>query len=174
MIDFAGIPSYLVRDIQAEINRNPTVIKWREAQRKYQASGKYLEAIKIARMLDEVEEKVKEGMLMRSTTMGKLYDGMAPEDVERINVACNSIILMSDLIETQVMEMNEVVKKYHPEYKVEMYDRFIQVGKEAKEQLAFMSKWSNNLYQIKFGDVADNMMDMVKSKVRKLLRQSKQ
>lgn len=171
MIDFSGIPNYLRQDIQDEINRNPTVIKWREAQRKYQASGRYLEAIKIAKMLDEVEENVKEGMLMQSTTMGKLYEGMTPEDIEKVNVACNSIILMSDLIETQVMEINEVVKKYRPDSRVYMYDRFVEVGKEAKEQMAFMSKWSNNLYQIKFGDVADNMMDMIKSKVKKLLRQ---
>lgn len=171
MIDFTGIPSYLVRDIQAEINRNPTVIKWREAQREYQSRGKYIEAMNIARMIEEVEENVKEGMLMKSTTMGKLYEGMTPEDIEKINVACNSIILMSDLIETQVIEMNEVVKKYHPDSRVYMYDRFVEVGKEAKEQLAYMTKWTNNLFQIKFGETADNMMDMVKNKVKKLLRQ---
>lgn len=174
MIDFTGIPSYLVRDIQDEVNRNPTVIKWREAQREYQSRGKYIEAMNIARMIEEVEEGVKNGMLVRSTTMSKIYEGMKPEDIEKVSIACNSIILMSDLIETQVIEMNEVVKKYHPEYRVDMYDRFVQVGKEAKEQMAYMTKWTNNLYQIKFGDIADNLMDMIKSKVKKLLRQCKQ
>lgn len=171
MIDYTGIPLYLKEDIQREIARNPNVVKWRESQRQYQREGKFIEAMKIAKMLEEVEEGVKNGMLIKYERMGKLYKKMTPEDVEKVNVACNSIILMSDLIETQVIEMNEVIKKYQPESRVEMYDRFVELGKEAKEQIDYMTKWTNNLYQIKFGDVADNMMEMIKSKVNKLLRQ---
>lgn len=171
MIDLTGLPLHLQQDIETEINRNPSVIRYREAQRDYQRRGKFLEAMKIGRMLAEVEEGVKNGMMVKQEKMGNLYKSMTPEDVEKVNTACNIIIMLSDIIETQVIDMNQVVKKYNPGYRVEMYDRFVQVGKEAKEQLAYMAKWTNNLFQIKFGDVADDLTEMITNKVRKLLRQ---
>lgn len=170
-MDLTGLPLHLQRDIEHELNTNPTVIKYRQAQQEYQKRGKYLEAIKIAKMLAAVEEGVKRGLFAKYERVGDMYKGMEKEDIEKVGIACNTIIMLSDIIETQVMEMNQVVKKYHPYSRIEMYDKFAELGEAAKEQLAFMTRWSNNLYQIKFGDVADDLTEIITNKVRKLLRQ---
>ena len=170
MIDLTGLPLQVQRDIEREINRNPTVIKYRESQRDLQKRGKFLEAMRIGAMLADVEESVKQGMMVRQKRMGEIYKSMTPEEIETVNTACNTIIMLSDIIETQVMEINQAVKKHYPDYRVVMYDRFVELGKEAKEQMRYLASWTNNLYQIKFGDVADELTEMITNKVRKLLR----
>lgn len=174
MINLTGLPLQVQQDIEHEINRNPSVVQYREAMRDYQKRGKFLEAMRIGAMLAEVEEKVKQGMMVKHERMGNIYKSMTSDEIETINTACNTIIMLSDIIETQVMEINQTVKKHFPDYRVDMYDRFVQIGREAKEQLRYMTAWTNNLYQIKFGDVADELTEMITNKVRKLLRKVSQ
>lgn len=71
---------------------------------------------------------------------------MSPEDREYINTCTNAIILICDMIETFTMDFNQVLKKYHPDYRLEMYDKIMQVGKEAKAHVKFMSECTDNVY----------------------------
>ena len=88
--------------------------------------------------------------------MQSLMSDMSPEDREYINTCTNAIILICDMIETFTMDFNQVLKKYHPDYRLEMYDKIMQVGKEAKAHVQFMSECTDNVYQCSGAATAGN------------------
>lgn len=170
MVELRELPLHVQEDVRKAINTNPQVIALKQKQVELYKRGKFVEALDIAKTIEKITQNVVDGICTQRTSLGEIFKEMSQEDIERANVACNTIIMLSDIIETQSMELNQVLHKYRPDMDVDMYDRFAMLGKEAKEQMAFMSKFTNNLYQVKFGDVADNLCEMITNKVRKLLR----
>ena len=98
---------------------------------------------------------------------------MSEEDREEINVLTNSIIMLCDLVETFTMDCNEILKKYHPDYRIEMFDKVSECGKAAKAQVDFMSKSTDMVYQCAFAEDADKITEMVRNKVKAFIRKLK-
>ena len=95
---------------------------------------------------------------------------MSEEDREKMNIYTNAIIFLCDIIETLSIESDEILKKYHPDYNLEMFNKISQVGKEAKSHVKFMSDNTDMIYQISFADEADDISELLFNKVKSFIR----
>lgn len=145
-------------------------------QKKLQAlkAYNYVEVSRLAKLIKEVEIRVINEYLSNyegeAVRMDSLMVDMSEEDREKMNIYTNAIIFLSDIIETLSIESDQILKKYHPDYNLEMFNRLIQLGKEAKNHVKFMSENTDMVYQVSFADGADDITELLMNKVKAFIR----
>lgn len=145
-------------------------------QKKLQAlkAYNYVEVARLAKLIKEVENRVINEYLANyegeAVRMDSLMVDMLEEDREKMNIYTNAIIFLSDMIETLSIESDQILKKYHPDYNLEMFNRLIQLGKEAKNHVKFMSENTDMVYQVSFADGADDIAELLMNKVKAFIR----
>lgn len=171
------LPADVVAQMKKAINDDKKVKDLKEQWCELVKFGQYAQALQIRRILDGLEGKVINEYLSRykgeAERMDRLMQDMPDSDREEMNVNVNVIIFLCDQMESLVMECNSILKRHHPEYRLEMFDRLTEVGKEAKEHVRFMSEVTEMMYQTNFGDYADDMTEMVMNKARAFIRKMK-
>lgn len=171
------LPEDVVERMKETIRSDSQMIALKNKHMAYIRSRQYAKAIELKRKMRKIEERViceyLEHYEGETESMANLMNEMSPEDRDTINVCTNAIILICDMIETFSMDFNQVLKKYHPDYRLEMYDKIMSVGKEAKSHVKFMSECTDNIYQCSFADSADDITELVRNKARSLIRKVK-
>ena len=115
------------------------------------------------------EEYLRQNAVYRKRVVD-FKKNMSDEDQEILSINSNMVILLADMLETSVMNINEVFHRNNPEWRVEMFDNLKKLSRECADQIKWMSKETDDFYQNTFADVADNITEMVKNKVKSLLR----
>lgn len=168
------LPEDVVAEMRRMINEDSQMVALHNKKAQMIRAHRYADAMKITSDMKRIEACVineylanYEGEVKR---MDNLMGGMSEEDIDTINTCTNSIIFLSDMIETFVMDANEILKKYHPDYRIEMFDKLTQLGKEAHNQIKFMSDCTQSQFQVCFADSADDITELVRNKVRSFHR----
>jgi hypothetical protein len=168
------LPPEVVAEMKRMISEDPQMAPLISKKNTLIRNRQYVKAMEISRLIKSIEDKVVKEYLEKyegqTEQMGKLMEEMNDEDRENINVYTNSIIFFCDMIETLAMETDSILKKYHPDYRIEMYDKIIELGKEAHGQVKFMSDNTDSVYQVSFADSADNITTLVLNKVKSFIR----
>lgn len=137
-------------------------------------SHKYVEASRLSALIKEVEERTINTYLSnyggQTERMDNLMKDMPDEDRELLNVYTNAIIFLCDMIESLSIDSDQILKKHHPEYRIEMFDKISQIGKEAKAHVKFMSENTNMVYQVSFADGADDISELLLNKVKAFIK----
>ena len=173
-LKITDLPESVRMEIQHAINQDDKMFALKIAKAEAIKSKSYVKAMEISRMIDFIEKEVTEKWLSKSqkeqVEMRTLLLNMPDDERHRMNVYVTGIIMLCDLIETYQMDAEAILNKYHPESRIVMYDKFKEVAKEAKEQVRYMGKVTELLYQEKFGDCADNLNTMVYNKVNSFIK----
>lgn len=171
------LPTDVVEKMRKAINEDAQMIALENKRSTLLMSRQYMKAMELKKKMKAIEDRVINEYLRnyegQAERMDNLLEGMDKEDKESINVCSNAIVLLCDMIETFSIDFNEILQKYHPDYRLEMYDKIIQLGKEAKGQVKFMSECTDSLYQYSFADSADDITELLRNKVRSLIRKIK-
>lgn len=174
-ITIQDLPQGVQRKMRDAIRRDPSFM---ELSGKWSAlikAGQYARASQIKKKMDRIENEtirlyIKEYVHTTSEPMINLLKEMSVDDVEQWNVNVNAIILLCDMVETLVSECNQTLHKYHPDFRLEMFDHINHLGDAVHQQVKFMSNCTNMMYQTNFGDAADNIYEMVMNKCRAFSR----
>lgn len=174
-ITIDDLPKGVQKNLRDSIRRDKKFMEVSEEWSNLIKSGQYVRAMKVKKLMDEIENKtlalyVKEYVRENSEPMINLLKEMSVEDVEEWNVNVNAIILLCDMVEILVSECNQTLHKYHPDYRLEMFDKIDELGEEVHNQVKFMSACTSMMYQTNFGDAADNIFEMVMNKSRAFSR----
>ena len=134
----------------------------------------YVEVSRLAKLIKEVETRVINNYLAnykgQSERMDTLMADMSDEDRENMNIYTNTIIFLCDMIEILSSDSDQILKKYHPDYNIEMFNKIIQVGEEAKNHIKFMSENTDMIYQVSFANGADDISELLMNKVKAFIR----
>lgn len=134
----------------------------------------YIEVTKLSQQIKEIETRVINSYLAKykgqAERMDLLMTDMKPEDWENMNIYTNAVIFLCDMIETLTMESEQILRKYHPDYKIEMFDAIVRLGKEAHAQVKFMSDNTDSVYQINFANGADDITELLLNKTKAFIR----
>lgn len=134
----------------------------------------YVGMARCQHQLQEMKHSIEEEYLRQNAVYRKrvvdFKKNMSDEDQEILSINSNMVILLADMLETSVMNINEVFHRNNPEWRVEMFDNLKKLSRECADQIKWMSKETDEYYQNTFADVADNITEMVKNKVKSLLR----
>lgn len=176
-ITINDLPQDVVERMRLAIREDSQMIALGKKYAEYIKYKQYTKAVELSWKMQDIEDRVIREYLERyqgeTESMGNLIKEMSPEDRDTINVCTNAIILICDMIETFTMDFNQILKKYHPDYRLEMYDKMIQLGREAKSHVKFMSDCTDEIYQCSFADSADDITELVRNKARSLIRKVK-
>lgn len=164
------LPCEVVDEMRRMINEDKQMVALKQKKNELIKGRRFIESMKLSQMMKDIENRVINQYLSeyegQAERMDSLIKDMTEEDREDMNTYTNSIISLADMMETFVMEINQLLKKYHPDYRLEMFDKLTQLGKEAKGQVKFMSEATDMNFQCVFADNADNLTMLVLNKVR--------
>ena len=138
-ITIDDLPLGVQRQMRDSIRKDSAFMELSGAWAELIKTGQFARAAILKKKMDQIEDEtlrlyIKEYVHSTSEPMMNLLKEMNVDDVEQWNVNVNAIILLCDMIETLVSECNQTLHKYHPDFRLEMFDRLGELG-EVHEQL---------------------------------------
>ena len=168
------LPADVVEQMKNGIREDPQMQILLQKKNQALRSRNYLEVSRISKLINNIEVKVINEYLSQykgqSDRMDSLMTNMSEVDRENMNIYTNAIIFLCDMIETLSSDSDQILKKYHPDYNIEMFYKIIQLGNEAKNHIKFMSENTDIVYQISFADDADDISELLMNKVKAFIR----
>lgn len=168
------LPPDVVEQMREAIRKEPQMQSLQQKKLQALKAYNYVEVSRLAKLLKDVENRVINDYLAnykgQSERMDSLLTDMSEEDRESMNVYTNAIIFLCDMIETLASDSDQILKKYHPDYYLEMFDKITQLGQEAKNHVKFMSDNTDMVYQVTFADKADDISELLMNKVKAFIR----
>lgn len=168
------LPDDVVEQMKKGIREEPQMQVLLQKKSQALKDYNYVEVSRLAKLIKEVETRVINNYLAnykgQSERMDTLMADMSDEDRENMNIYTNAIIFLCDMIEILSSDSDQILKKYHPDYNIEMFNKIIQVGEEAKNHIKFMSENTNMIYQVSFANGADDISELLMNKVKAFIR----
>ena len=168
------LPKSIQDKLSEVIELNSAIKALRLNFEKYRQKKDYVGMARCQHQLQEKKHSIEEEYLRQNAVYRKrvvdFKQNMSDEDQEILSINSNMVILLADMLETSVMNINEVFRRNNPEWRVEMFDNLTKLSRECAEQIKWMSKETDDFYQNTFADIADNITEMVRNKVKSLLR----
>lgn len=170
------LPKSIQDKLSETIELNPAIKSLRLKLEKCRQKMDYVGMARCQHQMQQLRHYVEEEYMKQNLAFRKMLsdfkNNMSDDDQEILAVNSNMVILLADMLETSVMEINEVFTRNNPAWRVEMFDRLQALGRECADQIRWMSKETDEYYQNTFADVADNITLMVRNKVKSLLRRT--
>lgn len=178
MIDIKDVPSEQLNRIREVFNESPAVQRLRVQQGLLIHSGKYVEAANIGKQLEALyQETVYKTLKEASDECERMdmYTLSLPDEVkERIIVLGIAIFMCCDMIESAVMDIDDILAKYEDDMHLEMFNDLIKLKELAKGKIEFLSKNSDYMKDFVWGDRCDDMYEMLRNKAAFLVRKQKE
>lgn len=125
---------------------------------------------KIAKREQATLEKYLEQCEWEIKSFEKLQEDMPRKDAHLLNVYSIALIMLSDLIETFIIEANQILKKTHPIFTLEMFDKLNELGKEARRHVSMLDSYAKDkFYTNTYGDTVDKLFEMIRNKSKSFL-----
>lgn len=168
------ISPQLRKKIEFTISTNKDYQKLQAKHKECLRQHDYIGAIRYAKIIENVQVRVVQEIVRQQAkeieNVVVLMKSMSAEDQMRLSTSLNIILFCIDQIDFHITESNEIIKKYYPDCKLEMYDKLNAEGKEIKEHMRFIGKHETTELQIVFSDIADNLTELLVNKVKAYIR----
>ena len=173
----SDIPQELMSKIRQSFESEPKVRELRVQQQMLMRTGKYDAALALARQVDALFNRVVFEYLENArneveqvdiATMEMPIDDK--EDLMRHLLVC---FMCADIIESSVVDMDDILHRYDKNTYMEMFNDIRQVMSMAKEKLRYMQQNSGYMKDLVWGEKCDNMYAMMLSKAGSIMRKMK-
>ncbi|MBO4787077.1 MAG: hypothetical protein J5510_08420 [Prevotella sp.] len=155
-------------------DKNKEIVALQKRMDGYRRNHQYVQALQTGKMIDEIRVRTFNEWIKAIQESAERIDlrdiGMPDEYRAKINMLSITIFMACDIIESGVMDINDVMKKVDPTMKVEMFDKLLGMANEAKEHLEFLRRNSTVLQDIMWGDKCDDMYLMMQNKAKAIIR----
>lgn len=177
-MNFTDLPVQVQQEVLSTVHAHPEYLKLAGRWRDLLSRRLYVKAAAVKKQMDNLESlsidrlmKREEMKLVQEQVQAReLLGPLTPEELETWNVNVNAAVLLCDMIEVLMSDCNQILRKYHPDCRFQMYDTLVQLGKEASAQVSRMNGVTTLAFQTKFGDAADDMRELVMNKARAFVR----
>ena len=118
-------------------------------------------------------EKINSPEVQRTITMSEVYRDMKPEELALCNLRLHTAVMCVDQIEANIMECNEVLRRYYPNGRVESFVPLMEMGKEARRlRELYVVDGNENIPGMDelFADYADSISDYLDMRMRSMLK----
>lgn len=172
------LPKEIVDGMMSKIHKHPRYIGLSQKKAMYLKNGNYFLAMETAKAMEKIvkeclAEYIKhyEGECKK---VNELTDSMTDEDRDTMAALGNSIIMMADCLETICMDCNELLHKYHPNFRIEMFDKLVELANEARSHVRLIDGYENSDYYYNlYGDSADKLKDLIVNKGKSFVNKLK-
>lgn len=173
------LPREVKNGIMKRVHEHPKYISLAETKAMYIRMGNYMLAMQVSKSMADIETECLEAYIRNYEDdvkkVSELTDCMSREDKEYITALGNSLVMLADVLETLTIETNELLKKYHPSYRVEMFDTLNNLATEAKSHVRKLDEYKSDVFYTNlYGDTVDKLTDMIINKGKSFTRKVKQ
>ena len=170
----SDLPSDLLAKIDEEFESQPKVRELRTQVVMLQRSNRWADALTLARRLEEMRNRCVWEYIRESENAVERIDLTKMDIPKSDKDAMISMMLVcfmcADIIETSVLDINDLIHRYDKDINVEMFNDMRQVMAMAKEKLKYLQESGDYMKGMVWGDKCDDMYDMMKSKARSIMR----
>ena len=168
------LPKSIQDKLADTIELNPVIKSLRAKLESARQKRDYVTMARMQHNIMELKRHIESEYLKQNAVYRKkvvdFKQSMSDEDQEILSINSNMVILLADMLETSVMTINEVFQRNNPAWQVDMFDNLKKLSRECADQIKWMSVETDEYYQNTFANITDSITEMVKNKVKSLLR----
>ena len=177
MNSVSDIPQELMSKIRESFESEPKVRELRVQQQMLMRTGKYDAALALAKQIDVLFNRVVFEYLENAENEVEKIDiatmEMPIKDKEELMKRLLVCFMCADIIESSVIDMDDILHRYDKNTYMEMFNDIRQVMSMAKEKLRYMQQNSGYMKDLVWGEKCDNMYAMMLSKAGSIMRKMK-
>lgn len=127
------------KNVMREIYANPIYINLNKKYQRYRKQGDFAQALvyskKMKNFEDEVFAMIAQKYINKHNIMQGIVDSMSEEDKQKMNIYANALYLLSDVLDSMILDTNDILKKYDA-CDASGFDKLSSVLKETKGLIA--------------------------------------
>ena len=174
----SDIPQELMSKIRESFESEPKVRELRVQQQMLMRTGKYDGALVLAKQIDALFNRVVYEYLDKTENEVQKVEiatlDMPIKDKEELMKRLLVCFMCSDIIESSVIDMDDILHRYDKNTYMEMFDDIRQVMSMAKAKLRYMQQHSGYMKDLVWGEKCDNMYAMMLSKAGAIMRKMRE
>ena len=168
------LPQPLLDKLNETIVKHPYMRSLESKMSQQRSKGDYVGMAMTRAKMEETRKAIEDEYIKQNNVMRKRIDefksNMDDTQQEIMAINSNMVILLVDMLETSLLEINEVVASVRSGYRVTLYDELLKLSKQCAAQIQWMANETDDYYQLTFADCADDITQMVRNKVKSMLR----
>lgn len=173
-MNIQDIPQDILKVMREAIRQTDKYKQKNQVRIEMMKRGLYAQASIEAKKLQKMEDDVLKQWISKyegeTKKIKELKQGMADDDVEHMNVCCNMLIMLCDVFETCSSELNQILQKYHPTYRIESFDAVSRLAVESKSKVRMLDPYNKDKYYTDtYGTYADNMFEICYNKAKSFI-----
>ncbi len=172
------LPKEIVDGMMKKINKHPKYLDLAQKKAMYLKNGNYFLAMETAKAMEKIVKECLANYIKHyegeCKKVNELTDSMTDEDRDMMSALGNSIVMMADCLETICMDCNELLHKYHPNFRIEMFDKLVELANESRVHVRLIDGYENSDYYYNlYGDSADKLKDLIVNKGKSFVNKLK-
>jgi hypothetical protein len=170
-----GLPKEVIDELKKEIRKHRQYQVLQERKNMFVVNQNYALAMQTQEMIDRFEKKHLDECvriyLDSVKNVGEMVKGMNKDDMDMMCAYGYSVVMLADSLDTILIEIEQLMKKYYPDYKIHAFDKLKELGKESKNCLSLVEGLGGNdpYYMNLYGDSADKLTEMIVNKAKSFL-----
>lgn len=176
-LTFEDLPKEIVDGMMSKIYKHPKYIELSRKKAMYLKNGNYFLAMEASKAMEKIVKECLANYIKHyegeCKKVNELTDSMTDEDRDMMAALGNSIVMMADCLETICMDCNELLHKYHPNFRIEMFDKLQELANEARSHVRLIDGSNSDYYYNLYGDSADKLKDLIVNKGKSFVNKLK-
>lgn len=164
------------RALRANFYENPEIKRLQYQVDLLCSRGCHMAANVIRAKINRLYEKSKRNLLeqaeKQAVSIMEIEQGMSEDEQMAFDTTFVMIFALTDMIETCVMELDGLIQKQDASARYEAFDDVRELGKLCKLKIKALDESTNGHFQRLFGMAADDITELVRNKVRALVRKA--
>ena len=177
-INPADIPAEMERELRNRFEADPKVRALRMEEFRMRQSGNFVGSLVQARKIEAIYCQVAAQYIIEAEKDVKQVSlnlvNLPDADVHYVLANIMTAFIAIDILDTCIMESNDCLHKTDKELQLDMFDELRHTAKLAKDKLAFLNKTTTYLEHSHWGDIVDNMYDMMLNKAKSIMRKTEE
>ena len=136
--------------------------------------GNYIESMKLKKKIKDLLELCKQKYVEEynnaQTTLSLSSAGLPKEDLEHVTTLIMTLFVCCDLIESCQQDIQKTLHNTDTALSFEMFLGLRDLAKEVKKKINYLLDDTSYMSTAYWGDVCDNMYEMMKNKARSIIR----
>lgn len=176
MINVSDLPDEVLRQIQEVFEAEPRVRDMRVRQQMLQRDGRFAEALALAKRLEMLYNRCVSQYMQEMEDEAEKVDlkdiPMQKEDREGITKLLLVCFMCSDIIETSILDMNDILHRYDKDLNIELFNDIKQLMSMSKAKLKYLQKNGDYMKGMVWADKCDDMYAMIKNKATAIMKKT--
>lgn len=176
-MEVKDLPKEVLARIREEFEANPQVHDMRVQQQMYVMQGRLSDALGLAKKLETLYNRCVSQYMRETEDELEHIDlknvGLSDVDMESVMRLVLVCFMCSDIIETSVLDMNDILHRYDKTMNIELFNDIRQLMAMSKAKLKYLQENGDYMKGLVWADKCDDMYDMMQSKAKAIMKKTK-